>query len=201
MWRDAHGRVVSSSWSKSLGWDLPNYPNDGNELLGRSARSVYIALDDTKHLKRRGSLRDRRPGFNGSVDDGGKEAPLLLSWTHRNPGKVLIGPSVLELSEKTLSCDLFPECSKDTYPNVLYLDGLVSNDITASAMAINDIAAVSDHSNTSQFNPRPQTFIRDLGSKNSVLEHGDDTAIGGGQFIQSTQRGDDGMSLCSSMWS
>ena len=78
MWRDAHGRVVSSSGSQSLGW---NYPNNGNELLGQSARSVYIALYDIKRLKRRGSLRDCRPNFNGSVDhplatvswDGGKE--------------------------------------------------------------------------------------------------------------------------------
>ena len=23
-WRDAYGRAVRSSWSKSLGWDLPN---------------------------------------------------------------------------------------------------------------------------------------------------------------------------------
>ena len=204
MWRDAHGRVVSSSWSKSLGWDLPNHTNDGNELLGRPARSVYIVLDDKKHLKWRGSLRDRRLGFNGSVDDGGKEVPLLLPWTHRNPGKVLMGPFVLEPSEKPLPCiytNLFPERSKDTYPNVLYLDGLVSNDITASAMAINDIAAVSDRSNTGEFNPRPQTFIRDLVSMNSVFEHSNDTAISGGQFIQSTQQGDDGMSLCSFMWS
>jgi len=81
MWRDAHGRLVSSSWSGPLGWDLPNQPNDGNELLGRSARSVYIVLYHIQHLKQRASLRDRRPGFNGSVDhplatiswDGGKE--------------------------------------------------------------------------------------------------------------------------------
>ena len=37
IWRDARGRVVGSSWSKLLGWDL----------LGRSARSVYIALYNT----------------------------------------------------------------------------------------------------------------------------------------------------------
>ena len=65
MGRNAHGQVVSSSWSKSVGWDLPN---DRNQLLSRSARSVYIALYDTKHHKQRGSPRDRRPGFNGSVD-------------------------------------------------------------------------------------------------------------------------------------
>jgi len=30
MWRDVHGRAVSSSWSKSSGWDLSN---DENQLL------------------------------------------------------------------------------------------------------------------------------------------------------------------------
>jgi hypothetical protein len=44
MWRDAQGRVVSSSWSGSSGWDLPNCPKDGKKLLDGSARSVYIAL-------------------------------------------------------------------------------------------------------------------------------------------------------------
>lgn len=81
MWRNAHGRVVSSSWSEPLGWDSPNQTNDGNELRGRSTRSVYIALYDTKHLKWQGSLRDHRPVFTGSVDhplatvswDNGKE--------------------------------------------------------------------------------------------------------------------------------
>ena len=28
MWRDMHGRAVSSSWSKSSGWDLPNYKTE-----------------------------------------------------------------------------------------------------------------------------------------------------------------------------
>jgi hypothetical protein len=51
MWRDPHGRVVSSSWSKSSGWDLPDRPNDTIELLNGSARSVYIALNGIKRLK------------------------------------------------------------------------------------------------------------------------------------------------------
>jgi hypothetical protein len=33
MWRDAHGRAVSSSWSISSGWDLPN--DEGKLLDGR----------------------------------------------------------------------------------------------------------------------------------------------------------------------
>jgi hypothetical protein len=45
MWRDAHGRVVSGSWSTSSGWDLPDRPNDGNQL-----RYVHIALCNLKHL-------------------------------------------------------------------------------------------------------------------------------------------------------
>ena len=60
-------------------------------------------------------MRNNRPSPDSSL--------LLLSWTHRHPGKVLFGPSVLELSKKTLSCictDLFPNCSKDTYPNILH---------------------------------------------------------------------------------
>jgi hypothetical protein len=40
IWRDASGRVVSSSWSQSSGWDLPNPPNDGNRLLDAPTRSV-----------------------------------------------------------------------------------------------------------------------------------------------------------------
>jgi hypothetical protein len=76
MWRDAQGRVVSSSWSKSSGWDLPSRPTDRREHLDGSARSVYIAPCDIKHLTQRGSLRDRLPGFPGSVDH-----PLTtVSW-------------------------------------------------------------------------------------------------------------------------
>ena len=44
MWRDAHGRPASSSWSKSSSWDLPKPPNDASHLLDGPARSVYIAL-------------------------------------------------------------------------------------------------------------------------------------------------------------
>jgi len=33
-WRDEEGRVVSRSWSKASGWDLPN-PNGGRLLDGR----------------------------------------------------------------------------------------------------------------------------------------------------------------------
>ena len=43
MWRDAQGRVVSRSWSKSLGWDLPN---GGNEPLGQLERSIYLEFYD-----------------------------------------------------------------------------------------------------------------------------------------------------------
>jgi len=131
------------------------------------------------------------------------DSPLfLLSWTHRDPGKVLFGSSVLELSEKTWSriyTDLFPKCSKDTYPNILYLDGLVGNDITALAMAINHIAAVSESNgtNTGQFNPQSQTSIQDRRSGNSssstMFEYSNNT--------QPTQQGNDGMSLRSSIWS
>ena len=31
MWRDAHGRVVSSSWSKLSGWDMSNGRADGRD--------------------------------------------------------------------------------------------------------------------------------------------------------------------------
>jgi len=31
-WRDAHGRAASSSWSKSSGWELPNRPNEREQL-------------------------------------------------------------------------------------------------------------------------------------------------------------------------
>jgi len=142
-------------------------------------------------------MRNNRPSPDSSL--------FLLSWTHRHPGKVLFGPSVLELSKKTLSricTDLFPSCSKDTYPNILFLDGLDSSDITALAMAINDIAAVSDRSNTGQFNPRPQTAVRDRRSRNSEFDYINGTAINDGQFTQSTQQGNDGMSLCPpTVWS
>jgi len=134
------------------------------------------------------------------------DSPLfLLSWTHRHPVKVLIGPSVLKLSARTLSriyTELFPKCSKNTYPNILFLDGIDSSNITALAMAINDIATVTDRNNTGQFNPRPQTSIRDCGSGNSVSEcnDSDDTAsISDGQSILSTQQGNDGMILCPSV--
>jgi len=33
IWRDAHGWVMSSSWSKSFGWDVPTGPIDGIEVL------------------------------------------------------------------------------------------------------------------------------------------------------------------------
>jgi len=137
------------------------------------------------------------------------DSPLfLLSWTHRPYStKVFIGPSTLKISEKALPriyTDLFSECSKDTYPNILYLDGVDSNDITALAMAINDIAAVSESgaSNTGQANPRPQTFERGP-SGGSMFERSNNIFISGGQFTQSTQQGtSDGMNSCSSkVWS
>ena len=34
-WRDGGGRVVSGSWCKSSGWDVPN-PNGGRLLDGRN---------------------------------------------------------------------------------------------------------------------------------------------------------------------
>jgi len=49
-WRDSHGSAMSSSWSTSSGWDVPNGPSDGNQLLHGPARSVYIAFYDIKHL-------------------------------------------------------------------------------------------------------------------------------------------------------
>ena len=108
---------------------------------------------------------------------------FLLSWMQRHLGKVLIGPSVLKLSKRTLShiyTDLFPACSKNTYPNILFLDGLDTSNITALAMVINDIVTVPDCRNTSQFNLHPQASIRDCasGSRNSVSEYSnsDDTA-------------------------
>ena len=124
----------------------------------------------------------------------------------RHLGKVLIGPSVLKLSERTLSCiytNLFLVCSKNTYPNILFLDGLNMSNITALAMVINDIVTVPDHRNTSQFNLHPQASIWDWASRsrNSVSEYSDsdDTAsISDGQSTQSmpqvTQQGNDGMS-------
>ena len=41
IWRDASGRVASSSWSRSSGWDPPNRTNDRNRLLDAPTRSVY----------------------------------------------------------------------------------------------------------------------------------------------------------------
>jgi len=59
VWRDAYGRAASSSWSKSSGWNLPNRPNDGSQLLYKPA-----------------SPSDSLPNFVGSINH-----PLTtVSW-------------------------------------------------------------------------------------------------------------------------
>jgi len=84
IWRDAHGRAVSGSWSKLSGWDLSNRPMNGTEILDKPARSVYILLFDIKHLKQRSSPRDRLPRFTGSVDH---PLTLLMSEICKVPYK------------------------------------------------------------------------------------------------------------------
>jgi len=137
-------------------------------------------------------------GINRTSPD---EPLFLLSWLYRHPLKV--DHSVLKLSEKTLPrlyTDLVPKCSKLTFPNILQLDGLDSSDITALAMAINDIAIVLDGSVTRQFNPQPQ--VQNGGSSgNSTFEHtSSNTVISGDKFTQSPQQEDYSTDLSSSTW-
>jgi len=109
-----------------------------------SQMSAYKLYSNTHELERMvknqlQKMRDHRTS---------PDSPLfLLSWTlTQNPAKVFGGPSILALSEKALPriyTDLIPACSNNTYPNILYLNGFDSNDITALTMAINGIAAMA----------------------------------------------------------
>jgi len=69
--------------------------------------------------------------------------PFLLSWTLTQRAEdVLTGGSIIELSKKAkpaLFTKLLPACSRQTYPNILYLDDWISSNITALAVAINDM--------------------------------------------------------------
>jgi hypothetical protein len=65
---------------------------------------------------------------------------FLLSWTLA-PGAA---SSVLDLAAQALPkiyTDVVPCCNNKTYPNILLVDGLDSNNISALAMAINAIAS------------------------------------------------------------
>ena len=177
----------------------PSVTLDEYHHRGAYNYSQLNAIHEYTHTHKLGTMVNRQLQLMRNNRLSPDSSLFLLSWTHRHTGKVLVGPSVLKLSERTLSriyTDLFPKCSKNTYPNILFLDGIDSSNITALAMAINDIATLPDRSNTGQFNPRPQTSIRDCGSGNSVSDSdysdSDDTAsISDGQSIQS---GNNGMS-------
>ena len=68
---------------------------------------------------------------------------FLLSWTLTQAASDIIGGiSILDLANMAnpaIFTELPPALSKATYPNILYVDNFNSSDITALAMAVNDI--------------------------------------------------------------
>lgn len=68
---------------------------------------------------------------------------FLLSWTlTQAAGDIVGGTSIIDLANAAnpaIFTDLPPAISRSTYPNILYIDNFNQSDITALAMAVNDI--------------------------------------------------------------
>jgi hypothetical protein len=115
MWRDAHGRAVSSSWSKSSGWDLPNCPNDRTELLGGPA-----------------SLNESLSGLIGSVNH-----PLAtVSWENGKEIRIYYLDSKRTLQEYAYSEKNGRDCWY--YGNLFKLNILLSPNSVIAAIRFND---------------------------------------------------------------
>ena len=105
--------------------------------------SVYNQYADTNDLStmqtnQLGKLAAQRPNPDAGY--------FLLSWTLTQSNAQAAVPgseSILELAataNPALYSALLPVCSTQTYPNILYIDGVNSSDIAALAMAVNSKA-------------------------------------------------------------
>jgi hypothetical protein len=85
-----------------------------------------------------GQMKAQRPNPDATY--------FLLSWTLTQDSEQATLPtadSILDLAamaNPALYSSLLPVCSAQTYPNILYIDGVNSSDITALAMAVNSKA-------------------------------------------------------------
>lgn len=82
-------------------------------------------------------MRAVRPSPDGQL--------FLLSWTlTQHPKDIVADGRILDLAEKANPAIfrlLVPACGTTTFPNILYIDDFSKSDVTALAMAINDIAS------------------------------------------------------------
>lgn len=124
--------IVDSSPQISLG------ALAGEGFFKASNFPVYNAYSDSDSLNsmkndQLAKLQQHRPNPDASF--------FLLSWTLTQQGLGAIsGPSILSLANganPAIYSTLLPACTQQTYPNILYIDGIDSANITALAMAVN----------------------------------------------------------------
>jgi len=115
MWRDAHGRAMSGSWSTLSGWDLSNRPINGTEIIDGPA-----------------SPRDRLPRFTGSVDH-----PLTsLSWENGKEMRIYYIDSNRTLQEYAYSEKKRRDCWY--YGKLSKLKIILSPNSAFAAIRLND---------------------------------------------------------------
>lgn len=114
------------------------YANQGFYLY--SAFNVYNNYADVDNLS---DMSNDQLGKMRTVRTSPDAQSLLLSWTlTQAAGDIVGGISILDLANMANSAiftELPPAISKTTYPNILFIDNFDSSDITALAMAVNDL--------------------------------------------------------------
>lgn len=123
---------------------LGDYSTKGFYMPGNF--SVFNQYSDTNDLgtmenDQLNKLRTQRPNPDAGY--------FLLSWTltqdNIQASTCALGTadSILDLAataNPALSSALLPACSSQTYPNIIYIDGVNSSDIVTLAMAVNNLA-------------------------------------------------------------
>lgn len=106
--------------------------------------SVYNQYSDVNDLSTMQADQLKKLAAQRSNPDAGY---FLLSWTltqSNYQAAMLVGTeSILDLAataNPALYSALLPVCNTQTYPNILYIDGVNSSDIAALAMAVNSKA-------------------------------------------------------------
>lgn len=103
--------------------------------------NAYNSYSDSNDLSRMtqdqlDKMRAVRPNPNGQL--------FLLSWTlTQDAGDIVGGTSILDLAREAnpaMFTALPPACNANTFPNILYIDNFAESNVTALAMAINDMA-------------------------------------------------------------
>jgi hypothetical protein len=136
----------------------------------------YAASNDLKTMihDQLGKLQAQRPNPDASY--------FLLSWTLTQNGTQAaecipgLDVSVLDLAAQAnpyLYQLLLPATSGQTYPNILYIDGITSSDIAALAMAVNSRAVSGTAPAYLIYKGTPDSGVYVAHSSDSDLSNGD----------------------------